>query len=89
MINDRRTEEENKKTRYYVVTHDTFLSGWGECKGRSIFVVACDDILEVARVKDIFKKKPEFKRVRVNLHLPSIGVLDHLSICWCKNYCTY
>lgn len=56
---------------YYVVSEDTFMSGWGHAKDkRNIVVVPCDDYDTAERVFDYAKSRSDQKKVRINTTPP-------------------
>ena len=79
-VKDRRTQDEKKSTWGYVVMNDNFLSGWGHAPARSLYCLAVANDKQRQIVMQNAHNRSEMKRVRFNLHLPSIRDGDHLSI---------
>ncbi len=64
-IDDRRTPEEKLNTWRFVVATDSFLSGWGQAPGRSIYAIAVSDRDEANIVEENMRWRSEMKRVRL------------------------
>ncbi len=65
----------------YVVATDSFMSGWGGADGgASYYAVAVTLEDDAADIERRFHARPEFKRVRYNLHLPRVKAHDHLRV---------
>ncbi len=64
----------------YVVATDSFLSGWGEAPGRSLYAVAVRTTEEMGDVEWRMGQRSDFKRVRFNMHLPRLREGDHLHV---------
>lgn len=57
--------------RFYVVSEDTFMSGWGEAEGmRNWCVCPCDDSVTARRVAHYAKQRGDQIRVRVCRNKP-------------------
>ena len=86
MRDDRRTAEERKATAGFVVATDSFMSGWGKARGRSLFAVpfsheqAKEGLHE--RIADNMRDRSEMQRVRIvgADYRPRLYNGDHLSI---------
>lgn len=83
VVRDDRTAEERDATIGFWVATDSFLSGWGQAKGRSL--VACPVVSAADRevVEQRFDRRGEFKRVRYcsgKEYRPRLGPGDHLHI---------
>ena len=79
---DHRTPEQKAATVCFVVATDSFMSGWGQAKGRSIFAVPCRSMQEAFIVEDNMRHRSEMKRVRIvgADYRPRLYNGDHLSI---------
>ena len=82
VIDDRRTEEDKAATIGFVVATDSFMSGWGEARGRSLFAVPVRNWAEAVTVENNMRARSEMKRVRVvgKDYRPRLYPGDHLSI---------
>lgn len=80
MIDDKRTDTERALTVCYVVATDSFMSGWGLAKGRSLFAVPCKSWEQSRVVLGNMHNRSEMKYVRVQSNLPRLRKGDHLSI---------
>tara|TARA_Y100001972_G_scaffold96053_1_gene118399 strand:- start:392 stop:703 length:312 start_codon:yes stop_codon:yes gene_type:complete len=64
MIEDRRTEEQKQKLKYFVMGTDTFLSGWGRAKdGISYAVWFCETKEQRQKLTYFVKSRSDMKRV--------------------------
>lgn len=67
-------DSQNKKIEnkpWYVVTHDTFLSGWGKASNKSnVLVFGCDSLEEAEVVAENAKNRSDQKNVRINSQKP-------------------
>ena len=81
-IDDRRTEEDKARTVGFVVANDSFMSGWGQAPGRSIFAVPFRSWTEASIVEDNMRHRSEMKYVRVvgKAYRPRLRAGDHFSI---------
>ena len=84
---DNRTDEEKAATVGFVVATDSFMSGWGQAAGRSIFAVPIRSWQEADTVERNMKNRSEMKRVRVvgKNWRPRLSPGDHLSIRSCAD----
>lgn len=78
MIDDQR--KSRHQPRGFVVATDSFLSGWGEAPGRSLYAIAVESEDEAYTVMHNMKKQGSFKRIRWTRTLPRIRRGDHLSV---------
>lgn len=67
----------------YVVSIDSFMSGWGVARDRcNVCVVPCRNMIEATRIAAWVRKRPEQKEVRVALGKPMPSkrvMLSHLA----------
>jgi hypothetical protein len=77
---DARTETEKADTWGFVVSTDSFMSGWGHAPGRSLYAVAVADHHEAEVVLRNAKGRSEMKRSRIQGNLPRLWPGDHLKI---------
>ena len=79
-----RTEDrrKNKDQEIFVCMTDAFLSGWGyAANGRSIYVIACENMKEANYVLKRAKERPEMKRIRITSNIPrNRSPNDHMAI---------
>lgn len=85
-MTDRRTPEQVQQSAFFAVTTDSFLSGWGLAKGRSLFAVACPSLDIAEKIETRLHNHTEFKRIRITKNLPRTRQNDHLSIVWHGDY---
>ena len=71
----------------YVVATDSFLSGWGQAPGRSLYALAIQEGEDPQPVLRKMEDRPEMKRPRIVLNLTAAGLPkvrlhegDHLSV---------
>ncbi len=72
------------KAEYYVLSNDSFMSGWGQSRNPiNICVVPCDTYEEAERVERYVRTRSEQKRVRIasSVH-PKAHVLYSLVLGW-------
>lgn len=56
---------------YYVVTEDSFMSGWGPARGKvNVIVLPCDNYAEALIVEQNALNRRDQKRVRINTTKP-------------------
>ena len=82
-VNDRRTEDEKRRTTGYIVATDRCLSGWGLARGgRSLYALAIldHDMAMAETVEENMSNRGDMLRVRFNIDLPRLRAGDHLSI---------
>jgi len=81
-IDDRRSEQDKRRTLFFVVATDKFMSGWGNAPGRSFFAVPCESLEQAEIVEDNMHHRSEMKRVRIVGHdyRPKLRSGDHYSI---------
>lgn len=79
---DHRSEEDKAATIGFVVATDSFMSGWGQAPGRSLFAVPFRTWAEGRIVSENMHARSEMKRVRVvgKDYRPRMRPGDHLSI---------
>jgi len=66
---------------YYVLSNDTFMSGWGFAKGRiNTIILPCENLREARIVEWNAHQRTDQQRVRIVRHKPRIrdGVLYSL-----------
>ena len=90
MIEDRRTEEQKQKLKYFVMGTDTFLSGWGQAKDAISYAVwFCETEEQHKKLKSFVKSRPEMTRIilgtaesfeRMLERKPLMAEKNHISI---------
>jgi hypothetical protein len=82
VIDDRRTLQDHVDTEWYVVATDSFMSGWGEAPGRSIYAVPCRSLEQAKIVLDNMQDRTEMKRPRLvgKDYRPRLRDGDHYSV---------
>jgi len=56
----------------YVVARDKFMSGWGKAAGKTnLYVVRCENELEVRRALANMRRRPEMEEVRTETRMPT------------------
>lgn len=82
MIDDKRSPEDKAATLGFVVATDSFMSGWGNAPGRSLFAVPFRTWDEADIVEANMRARGDMKRVRVvgAKYRPRLYPGDHLSI---------
>lgn len=82
MIDDRRTPEDKARTVGFVVATDSFMSGWGQAPGRSLFAVPLSNWDQEPTVTANMDARSDMKRVRTvgKDYRPHLAAGDHLSI---------
>ena len=81
-IDDKRTKEEKENTIGYIVANDSFMSGWGNAPGRSIFAIPVNTWHQFEIVENNMRNRSEMKYVRQcgRNWRPKLRDGDHLSI---------
>lgn len=81
-VDDRRTPEDKAITAGFVVATDSFMSGWGRARGRSLFAVPFRTYEEAEIVLQNMEARSEMKRARIvgKDYRPRLRDGDHLSI---------
>jgi len=52
--------------KWYVVSEDKFMSGWGRAiDKKNLCVIPCDDLAEAERVETYIQSRAEQKRIRI------------------------
>jgi len=65
------TFEDLEKSPLYVLSNDTFMSGWGSCKGKiNVCVVPCENGFQAEKVMEYIKTRSEQKRARIVINKP-------------------
>lgn len=68
-----KTASEIPAAAWYVLSNDSFLSGWGPAEGKINTVVApCKDLNEAKRVAEYARSRSDQKRVRIVGNKPRI-----------------
>ena len=50
----------------YVLAHDTFMSGWGDARGKqNTVILPCDSYQEAETVSDNARRRGDQKRIRI------------------------
>lgn len=83
IIDDDRNPLEKEQTIGFVVATDSFMSGWGLAKGKSIIAVPFISEEDKEKVLRRIKLRREMKRVRVTYgtsYRPALSLGDHLHI---------
>ena len=82
VIDDRRTDEDKRRTVGFVVATDSFMSGWGKAQGRSLFAVPLSNWDQADTVLANLQARSEMKRPRIvgADYRPKLSNGDHLSI---------
>lgn len=82
VIDDQRTDEDKAKTEGFVVATDSFMSGWGNAKSRSLFAVPFTTAEQAQIVLHNMECRSEMKRARIvgKDYRPKLSAGDHLSI---------
>lgn len=82
VIDDRRSDKDKARTWGFVVATDSFLSGWGQAPGRSLFAVPVVNNKQAAIVAHNMGHRTDMKRVRIvgANYRPQLRDGDHLSI---------
>ena len=76
-----------QKARFYVVSEDTFMSGWGQATNKkNVCVVPCPDIGTAERVLRYVRSRGDQKGSEVTTHRPvrKPGVLLSNLVEWIK-----
>ena len=61
----------------YVLSHDTFMSGWGDARGKqNTVILPCDSYHEAETVADNARRRTDQKRVRIVCNKPRLH--DHV-----------
>ena len=86
-IDDRRSADDIAATAGFVVANDSFMSGWGQATGRSLFAVPFRSMEEARIVEENMRDRTEMKYVRVvgPDYRPRLYPGDHLSIRDCSD----
>ncbi len=75
-----------RRATLYVIATDSFMSGWGLARGRSLYGVACETMAQAENVFRRMKARPEMKRVRITRNLPRTHKGDHLHVIAFENF---
>jgi len=77
------------KAPYYVLSNDSYFSGWGWAEGKTNTVILpCQSWDEAMIVQDNAQRRPEQKYVRVVTHKPRLrehvlySILDESATAW-------
>ena len=87
VIDDKRSEADKAATVGFVVATDSFMSVWGQARGKSYFAVPYRSQAEADIVEANMRRRSEMKRVRVvgADYRPKLQDGDHLSIRDCDD----
>lgn len=57
-------------SKFYAVATDSFMSGWGQAKIASYYVIECDDHEQMKAAMAYLESRSEMIRVRQNKNIP-------------------
>jgi hypothetical protein len=72
------SQREIPKARFYVLSNDTFMSGWGMSEGRiNTCILPCRDMAEAERVAAYARSRTDTTRVRIAGSKPRLTLDTH------------
>jgi hypothetical protein len=66
---------------FYVLTEDSFMSGWGPAKNKvNVLILPCETYTEACIVADNARNRSDQKRVRINTTKPRVRPHWYISV---------
>ena len=80
------TRKEIPDAPYYVLSNDTFMSGWGFAKGKiNTVILPCKSYSQALRVESYAHTRSDTNRVRIVCNKPRLHNSTHLYSLYCEN----